>query len=125
MAAKGKVEIQVIMKDGSLETIAVDQPRLTANFLLQQSSLAAVGNAEGYMIGQVFLFAAELRRANGEKIFEDFEESGERLHFSSTKTVFKMIEENADMKEILAQSGGNKKRPPEGEPDDPKQPCAA
>ncbi len=108
------------MSDGSLESVSVTQPRLTANFLLQQSSLASVGNAEGYMIGQVFLFAAELRRPNGDKIFEDFEEAGEKLHFTSTKTIFNMIEKNEDMKEILAQSGSNKAPPPEGEPDDPK-----
>jgi len=120
MGTRKKTEIKVIMAGGDLEVIACEQPRLTANFLLQQSSLASQGEAEAYMIGQVFLFAAELRRPDGEKIFEDFEDAAERLHFSSTQSVFEMIEVNEDMKEILKQSGGNKKAAPEGEPDDPK-----
>jgi hypothetical protein len=130
MAEKEKTEINVIMADGSLESIAVSQPRLTAHFLLQQSSLASRvkedGEAAGeeaaatYMIGQMFLFAAELRRPNGDKIFEDFEDAGNLLHHTSAVTVMGMINENEDMKEILAQSGGNQKAAPEGEPDDPK-----
>lgn len=122
MASKKKSgeTIRLIMEDGSLESVTVQQPRLTANFLLQRSSLAQVGNVEGFVIGQVFLFAAEFRRPNGEKLFEDFEEAAEKLHFSANEIVFKMIDENEDMKEIIDQSGGHKTAAPEGELDDPK-----
>jgi len=127
MGKHKKAEIKIILADGSLETIAVNQPRLTAHFLLQQSSLASrvsdqgEEGAEAYMIGQMFLFAAELRRPNGEKIFEDFDEAGRLLHHTSTVTIVDMINANEDMKEILKQSEGDKKTAaPEGEPDDPK-----
>lgn len=122
MSKDSVFEISVNLVGGDLESVTVKQPRLTVNFLLQQSALATQGDADSYFIGQAFLFAAEMRRPNGDKLFDDYEQAMDMLHFSSTKTLFKMMEENEDMKEILKEAGShkNKHKPDEGEPEDPK-----